>query len=177
MSMVDSGGLALPGQDLPVVEADDCHLAWNVNACLVQCVQHATRNLVGAGEDRIELGVLLEQHPGRAASPRLGPRAEVDLATSQRKPGVLEFGQCTLRAVLRCAERRVAGDVGDLPATAGDQVLDSEPPRTEVVSDEGHVVRMVRRRVRVHHRDRQVSADRWPRVTPRRRSDRGWRAA
>ena len=52
--MVDSGGRALRGEDLPVVEADDGDLAGNVNARLVQRVQHATGDLVGAGEDRVE---------------------------------------------------------------------------------------------------------------------------
>ena len=62
------------------------------------------------------------------------------------------------RAVLGRGVARVAGDVRDAGAAAGEQVLDRQPPAADVVGGEREVGGVVGRRVRVDDRHGQVRA-------------------
>ena len=60
---VDGGqlGARVGRQDLPVVEADDRHVVGNRTAEVAERVEDAAGDLVGAAEDRVDVGVLCEQ--------------------------------------------------------------------------------------------------------------------
>src|SRR5689334_24660030 len=151
------------GQDFPVVEAHHGDVAGDVTATLAYGVEDAARDLVAAAEDRVDVGLLPQEHRGRCAPPALGPRAEANV-TDERKPGVLEGGTRSVRALLRGAVAGIAGDVGDARPAAGDEVLDREAPGGNVVADDREVSRIIRRRVGVDDRHRELVAQRWARI-------------
>ena len=128
MSTLVSGGRAVGGQDLPVVEAHDRDVVGHAAAALAQGVEHAARHLVAAAEDRVDVGLLAEQHRGGRAAPALRPHAVTDVA-DEGEPGLVERGPGARRPgpARRCTG--VAADVGDPGPAAGDQVLDRHAGR------------------------------------------------
>ncbi len=134
-------------------------------------VENAARDLVRPGEDRVDIGRALQDHPRRAPAPRLRPGAEPHLIAGQLEPLLGQPLQRALGAVLRRAVRLVAGDVRDLAPPVPDQVVDGQPSAAHVVGHEREVARVVRGGVGVDHRHRQVPSERGPRVGSRSHHD------
>ena len=107
---------------------------------------------------------MLRQHEiGGRASPALRPLG-VHRVADRLEAGGAQRLERPLGAVAGGDVARVAGDVGDAGAAGRDQVLDREPSAGVVVGRQRDVGRVVGGRVRVDDRNRDVLAERRPRV-------------